>query len=234
MIPVSCTRQEKVKPTKNVILMVPDGVSTSVLSLVRWYNQQKSPQNVTATLATDPYLCGMVRQSCSDSPIPASPAAMTSFMTGYKVQGSNMSVYPSKNEGQDLVNVNADSTWQPLATVMEAAKILGHKSTGLVVTVTATHATPGATTAHTVSRSEHHDIIRQMASNRVDVIFGGGVDYMDDDVKSILEDNGITYIEKMFLRSGLWGRLLYGRCSPARIWLSTWTGILLRSRLFVK
>lgn len=196
MIPVSCTRQEKVKPTKNVILMVPDGVSTSVLSLVRWYNQQKSPQNVTPTLATDPYLCGMVRQSCSDSPIPASPAAMTSFMTGYKVQGSNMSVYPSKNEGQDLVNVNADSTWQPLATVMEAAKILGHKSTGLVVTVTATHATPGATTAHTVSRSEHHDIIRQMASNRVDVIFGGGVDYMDDDVKSILEDNGITYIEK--------------------------------------
>lgn len=196
MIPVSCTQQEKVKPTKNVILMVPDGVSTSVLSLVRWYNQQKSPQNVTATLATDPYLCGMVRQSCSDSPIPASPAAMTSFMTGYKVQGSNMSVYPSKNEGQDLVNVNADSTWQPLATVMEAAKILGHKSTGLVVTVTATHATPGATTAHTVSRSEHHDIIRQMASNRVDVIFGGGVDYMDDDVKSILEDNGITYIEK--------------------------------------
>ena len=196
MIPVSCTRQEKVKPTKNVILMVPDGVSTSVLSLVRWYNQQKSPQNVTATLATDPYLCGMVRQSCSDSPIPASPAAMTSFMTGYKVQGSNMSVYPSKNEGQDLVNVNADSTWQPLATVMEAAKILGHKSTGLVVTVTATHATPGATTAHTVSRSEHHDIIRQMASNRVDVIFGGGVDYMDDDVKSRLEDNGITYIEK--------------------------------------
>ena len=196
MIPVSCTRQEKVKPTKNVILMVPDGVSTSVLSLVRWYNQQKSPQNVTATLATDPYLCGMVRQSCSDSPIPASPAAMTSFMTGYKVQGSNMSVYPSKNEGQDLVNVNADSTWQPLATVMEAAKILGHKSTGLVVTVTATHATPGATTAHTVSRSEHRDIIRQMASNRVDVIFGGGVDYMDDDVKSILEDNGITYIEK--------------------------------------
>ena len=196
MIPVSCTRQEKVKPTKNVILMVPDGVSTSVLSLVRWYNQQKSPQNVSATLATDPYLCGMVRQSCSDSPVPASPAAMTSFMTGYKVQGSNMSVYPSKNEGQDLVNVNADSTWQPLATVMEAAKILGHKSTGLVVTVTATHATPGATTAHTVSRSEHHDIIRQMASNRVDVIFGGGVDYMDDDVKSILEDNGITYIEK--------------------------------------
>lgn len=196
MIPVSCTRQEKVKPTKNVILMVPDGVSTSVLSLVRWYNQQKSPQNVTATLATDPYLCGMVRQSCSDSPVPASPAAMTSFMTGYKVQGSNMSVYPSKNEGQDLVNVNADSTWQPLATVMEAAKILGHKSTGLVVTVTATHATPGATTAHTVSRNEHHDIIRQMASNRVDVIFGGGVDYMDDDVKSILEDNDITYIEK--------------------------------------
>ena len=138
MIPVSCTRQDKVKPTKNVILMIPDGTSTSVLSVVRWYRQHQNPQNGTVTLATDPYLCGLVRQNCSDSPIAASPAAMTSFMTGYKVQGSNLSVYPARNEGQDLVNVNADSTWQPLSTVMEAAKILGHKSTGLVVTVIAT------------------------------------------------------------------------------------------------
>lgn len=196
MIPVSCTRQDKVKPTKNVILMIPDGTSTSVLSVVRWYRQHQNPQNGTVTLATDPYLCGLVRQNCSDSPIAASPAAMTSFMTGYKVQGSNLSVYPARNEGQDLVNVNADSTWQPLSTVMEAAKILGHKSTGLVVTVIATHATPGATTAHTVSRSDNYNIIRQMVSNRVDVLFGGGVNYIDDDVKSILDDNGISYIEK--------------------------------------
>ena len=92
MIPVSCTRQDKVKPTKNVILMIPDGTSTSVLSVVRWYRQHQNPQNGTVTLATDPYLCGLVRQNCSDSPIAASPAAMTSFMTGYKVQGPNLSV----------------------------------------------------------------------------------------------------------------------------------------------
>ncbi len=192
-----CDRNNgEIKPVKNVILLIPDGTSTSVLSVVRWFRECQNPQESTARLASDPYLCGLVRQACSDAPVAASPAAMTSFMTGYRVQNSNLSVYPAGNEGQDLFNVNADSTWQPLATVMEAAKILGHKSTGLVVTVTATHATPAATSSHVVSRSDNFNIIRQMASNGVDVVFGGGCKYVDEDVKSIFKDKGINYIEK--------------------------------------
>lgn len=194
-VTVSCTRKQDIKPTRNVILMIPDGTSTSVLGVVRWMKEYRAPQNGGASLSFDPYICGLVRQYCSDAPVIESSAAMTSFMTGYRVQGPTIGIYPGKNEGQDIVNVNPDSTWQPLATVFEAAKILENKSLGLVVTVKASHATPAGTSSHVVSRNDDYNIIRQMASNRVDLVFGGGTKYMSDDVKDILSDNGINYVE---------------------------------------
>lgn len=191
-----CADKDEIKPTKNVILMIPDGTSTSVLSVVRWFREYQNPQNGAASLATDPYICGLVRQYCSDAPVAASPAAMTSFMTGYRVQGNNLGLYPKSHGSQDIVAINPDSTYQPLATVLEAAKILKHKSTGYVVTVRASHATPAGTASHVVSRNDDFNIMRQISSNGVDVVFGGGCQFMDEDVKGILEDKGIRYIEK--------------------------------------
>lgn len=192
----SCGGKDEIKPTKNVILMIPDGTSTSVLSVVRWYRQHTGTPAEEVALASDPYMCAYVRQYCSDAPVAASPAAITSFMTGYRVQASNLGIYPKPHEGEDLVKVNPDSTYQPLATVLEGAKILKGKATGLVVTVKASHATPAGTASHVVSRNDDYNIIRQMASNRIDVVFGGGTKYMTDDVRSILADNDIKYIEK--------------------------------------
>lgn len=193
---VSCSDKSEIKPTKNIILMIPDGTSTSVLSVVRWYREYQNPQNGEARLATDPYICGLVRQNCSDAPVAASPAAMTSYMTGYRVQANNLGIYPANHGKQDLVAVNPDSTWQPLATVLEAAKILKHKSTGYVVTVRAGHATPAGTASHVVSRNDDFNIMRQISSNAVDVVFGGGCQFVDEGVRTILNDKGIKYIEK--------------------------------------
>lgn len=192
----NCQEGKKVKPTKNLILMIPDGTSTSTLSVLRWYREYLNPQDCKATLSIDPYICGLVRQYCSDAPVIESSAAMTSFMTGYRVQGPNICVYPKPHPGQDLLKVSPDSTWQPLATVLEGAKILANKATGLVVTVKATHATPAGTYAHVVSRYDDFNIVRQMASNGVDLVFGGGTAYVDDDVRDILKDKGTQYIEK--------------------------------------
>ncbi|MGN1210513.1 MAG: alkaline phosphatase [Candidatus Cryptobacteroides sp.] len=197
IIPVSCTSCHKtdVKPVRNIILMIPDGTSSGILSLLRWYRQQQDPESDPA-LATDPYICGMMRQYCSDAPIIESSAAITSYMTGYRVQGPNIGVYPASNPGQDLVHVCPDSCWQPLATVMEAAKILKHKSTGLVFTVYPAHATPAGTSAHVVKRSDTRTILEQMASNGIDVVIGGGAKYMTEPVKRILEDSGIAYQDR--------------------------------------
>ena len=192
---MACCRQGEVKPVKNIILMIPDGTSTAVLALQRWYYEHLDPQECQASLSFDPYICALVRNHCSNSPMPESSASMSAFMTGQLVQGPNLCIYPAPCPEQDLVRVNPDSTYQPLATVMDAARILGGKSIGAVVTVDVTHATPAGTIGHAVSRNSRRIIIDQLASGRMDVLFGGGYKRMNDGVKAILADNGVEYIE---------------------------------------
>ena len=55
------------KPIKNVIVMIPDGTSTSLLSCARWYQTYLDSTNTTLNI--DPYLCGLVRTHSSDAPI---------------------------------------------------------------------------------------------------------------------------------------------------------------------
>lgn len=192
---MACCRQGEVKPVKNIILMIPDGTSTAVLALQRWYYEHLDPQECQASLSFDPYICALVRNHCSNSPMPESSASMSAYMTGQLVQGPNLCIYPAPCPEQDLVRVNPDSTYQPLATVMDAARILGGKSIGAVVTVDVTHATPAGTIGHSVSRNSRRIIIDQLASGRMDVLFGGGYKRMNDGVKAILADNGVEYIE---------------------------------------
>lgn len=192
---MACCRQGEVKPVKNIILMIPDGTSTAVLALQRWYYEHLDPQECQASLSFDPYICALVRNHCSNSPMPESSASMSAYMTGQLVQGPNLCIYPAPCPEQDLVRVNPDSTYQPLATVMDAARILGGKSIGAVVTVDVTHATPAGTIGHAVSRNSRRIIIDQLASGRMDVLFGGGYKRMNDGVKAILADNGVEYIE---------------------------------------
>ncbi len=192
---LACCRQGEVKPVKNIILMIPDGTSTAVLALQRWYYEHLDPQECQAALSFDPYYCGLVRNHCSNSPMPESSASMSAYMTGQIVQGPNLCIYPAPSPGQDLVKVNPDSTYQPLATVMDAARMLRGKSLGAVVTVDVTHATPAGTIGHAVSRNSRKIIIDQLASGRMDVLFGGGFKRMKDGAQEILADNGIEYIE---------------------------------------
>ena len=55
------------KPIKNVILLITDGTSTSLLSCARWY--QTYMDSTQTTLNIDPYVCGLVRTHSSDAPI---------------------------------------------------------------------------------------------------------------------------------------------------------------------
>ena len=168
---LACCRQGEVKPVKNIILMIPDGTSTAVLALQRWYYEHLDPQECQASLSFDPYICGLVRNHCSNSPMPESSASMSAYMTGHLVQGPNLCVYPVSTPEKDLIKVNPDSALQPLATVMEAAGILRGKAIGAAVTVDVTHATPAGTISHSASRNSRRTIIDQLASGRMDVRF---------------------------------------------------------------
>ena len=175
------------KPVKNVILMIPDGTSTSLLSAARWY--QTYLDSTQTTLNIDPYICGLVRTHSSDAPIGDSAPTTSCYVSGQPSQTGFISTYPVATD-HDLVPVDAARAYQPLATVLEAAKILQHKSTGLVFTCEFPHATPADCSAHTYKRSKYGMIAPQMAHNHLDVVMGGGVQYLTENLQNDLKETG--------------------------------------------
>lgn len=175
------------KPIKNVILMIPDGTSTSLLSAARWY--QTYLDSTQTTLNIDPYLCGLVRTHSSDAPIGDSAPTTSCYVTGMPSQTGFVATYPVSTD-HDLVPVDANRAYQPLATVLEAAKILKNKSTGLVFTCEFPHATPADCSAHSYKRGRYSVIAPQMVHNHLDVVMGGGVSYLKDDYQKDLKNAG--------------------------------------------
>ena len=183
---VACNKNEK--QTKNLIVMIPDGTSTSVLPVTRWYKfTQDSTQNF---LHLDSLITGMVRSYQSNAAVSASPAAMSAYMTGYLHTSSNIAVHP-KPSSQDMFYVDPSKPYQPLVTVFEAAK-LNNKSVGTVTTVSFNHATPAATMSHTSTRNEMSEIAYQMASQNMDIVVGSGTMYVDEHLKNILKEKKIA------------------------------------------
>ena len=188
----SCSRSsDEIRPTGNVILMIPDGTSTSVLACSRWYKQVLGEEPV---LAVDENMCGLIRSFMSDAPISGSAGAMSAYMTGQLQQSANICIYPKAHPEDDFVEIDTTRFCHPLMTVMEAAKLQG-KATGIVVTVEYPHATPAATSSHSYSRNDYPAIGAQMAAFGHDVLFGGGLNFASPTVRANLENNGTTLIE---------------------------------------
>ncbi|GAE28054.1 alkaline phosphatase [Halalkalibacter wakoensis JCM 9140] len=137
------------EPVKNVILMIPDGFSTSYVTSYRIFKGEP--------LLFDSLLVGMMKTSSADSWVTDSAAAATAMSTGIKT-----------NNG--MIGVSAEGNAQK--SILEAAKENG-KATGLVTTVAVTDATPAAFGAHVPSRKDETNIAKQLI-NHVDVLLGGG------------------------------------------------------------
>ena len=163
------------QPVKNVIVMIPDGTSTSLLSAARWYQIYQDPSQ--KNLNIDPFLKGLVGTHSSDAPIGDSAPTTSCYMTGQPTQTSFVSTYPVATD-HDVVPVDAARAYQPLATLLEASKQIHHKATGLVFTCEFPHATPADCAAHSYKRSKYDVIAPQMVHNLVDVVIGGGVSYL--------------------------------------------------------
>jgi Alkaline phosphatase len=180
-----------VRPVKNVIVMIPDGTSIGVVSAARWY---KYYNGAGAVLNIDPYICGTVKTHSSNAPIGDSAPTTSAYMTGMPQQTANVSIYPLADPANDLIEVDPTMAYQPLATILEAVKIEKNKAVGLVVTCEFPHATPADCSAHYPRRSNYNVISSQMAYQNLDVMFGGGVSIITDDIKNHFVDKGITYL----------------------------------------
>ncbi len=183
---------EKVKPSKNVILMLSDGTSTSLLAATRWYKRYMH-DTLDLPLALDPYICGLVQSRLSNSVIPDSAPGMSGYTCGVPSQAGNISIYPAPSH--DVLPTDPEKAYQPAATVLEAARTLKNKSTGIVVTTIFPHATPAATAAHGAVRGRYSDLARQMASQDLNVMFGGGHGILDDEMRGVIKSAGATLIE---------------------------------------
>ncbi len=175
------------KPIKNVIVMIPDGTSTSLLSAARWYQIYQDPSQ--KNLNIDPFIKGLLGTHSSDAPIGDSAPTTSCYMTGQPSQTSFVSTYPVKTD-HDIVPVDAARAYQPLATLLEASKQIYHKATGLVFTCEFPHATPADCAAHSYRRSNYKIIAPQMVYNQVDVVIGGGVKYLLPEYQQFLKDHG--------------------------------------------
>lgn len=187
-------RTTEVRPSKNVIFMLTDGTSEGALAAARWYERYMTG-DMSFNLALDQYICGLVQTHESDCPITCSAPGMSAYMTGVPGRIGNVSMYPLPHPEHDFYPVDPDRAGQPAATVLEAARYLKGKSTGLVCTVTFPHATPAAASAHYPYRWDYHRIALQQSCEGLDLVFGSGTDVLTDEMRAMIASTGATLIE---------------------------------------
>ena len=151
---------------KNIILMIPDGMSMPATTLARFMrpdNPSDAEEDWTFTgqignLELDNHFQARMRTAWAGGPITDSAPAGTAMATGRK----------SNN-----LRVGLDQNDDPRANVMQAARSIG-KSTGLVMTSEFMHATPAAFASHDVARFNYETLARQILGNRPNVVLGTG------------------------------------------------------------
>ncbi len=192
---------------KNVIVLIPDGQSTSIQTLGRWFRGEPLAldQMGAGTMAT-----WMVNSITTDS----APAA-TAMATGYKSTDKFISVGPIEATAlttyqlpDGIPGTTDDEQWnwfsyRPLATVLEGAKSRG-KATGLISTSRITHATPAGYGAHVDSRSFENDIAEQLVYQNLDVVFGGGLDRLLPKELTGSREDGENLLEVLKARGYQW------------------------------
>jgi alkaline phosphatase len=145
--------QQNNKP-QNIILLIGDGMGTNYVSAS------------VLSMNNDPFrkfpVVGLSVTCDADRLVTESAAAATAIATGYRTNKGHLSVDPK--------------TKKPMTTLFEVAEKIG-KSTGVVVTSTVTHATPGAFLSHIADRSKENEIALQYSQTDVDVVIGGGLKF---------------------------------------------------------
>ena len=168
------------KEIRNVILLIPDGCNSNVVTLARWFNDNRP-------LVADEILTGMAKTYWAGGPVTDSAPAGTAMATGYKVSDGTIGVYPKERTMPGLEPVKPEDVFKPIASVLEGAKLKG-LSTGLVATINAQHATPASFSAHWSNRNDFEKIGEQQVYQDMDVVLASGSDYLRGALRADRED----------------------------------------------
>lgn len=153
---VSAAPATTAKTAKNVIMLIPDGMSVGATTLARYMLEDN--EKGTQKLYMDGYVTGLSTTTWAGGPITDSAPGGTALAVGKKsVTGA----------------LGVDQNLKPRASVLEAAQKQG-KATGLIATSEFMHATPAAFSAHEEARGSYANITEQMLNQGIDVILGAG------------------------------------------------------------
>jgi alkaline phosphatase len=152
LIAVSYLNAQNLKP-KNIIILIGDGMGINYVG-ASVLQDSNSPFKEFTTI-------GLSITCSADKLITDSAAGATAIATGYLTNNKYVSV---------------DTLGNHLYTIFELAEKLG-LSTGLVVTSSVSHATPGAFVGHTNDRNDQVLIASQMIDHNIDIVIGGGLKY---------------------------------------------------------
>lgn len=181
---------EKVKPVKNIILLISDGTSWSVASSARWL--QRYRDSLKTNLNIDPWVCGSIVTCNSDAPIGDSAPTTSCYMTGHRSRAGYVATYPPDKGKANIGYVDPSHAYAPMATLLEAGKQILGKSAGLVFTCQFPHATPADCSAHYYNRNASAIIADQMVHNNLDVVIGGGNRYLNADNEAFLKKQEVA------------------------------------------
>lgn len=177
---IAFAKEKDYGSAKNVILMIPDGMSVETYTGARWLQKDHN-------LTLDSMVTGSVRVNNSNTPIADSAPAGSSMATGKKTQSPFISCYPAEGGMPGAETVDATKAYMPLATVLEGAKRSG-KSTGIVSTSNVQHATPAVFSSHHPNRNEYETLGEQQVYQDMDVVLGAGSAYLDASKRKDKED----------------------------------------------
>jgi len=167
MIPVSAAALPGIfSRKKSVILIVPDGCSVAM-----WATLRAVTVDTKGMLNVDKLpVQSRCRTYSADAMITDSAAASTAFACGKKTRNGVL--------GMNAVTVRGDSlSGDPVESILEKAEKAGY-ATGIVTTASVWHATPAAFYSHRADRNWYGLIAGDLSGKGIDVILGGGREYM--------------------------------------------------------
>lgn len=153
---------------KNIILLIGDGMAVPQISAgLYWKGVGKSVWEQFG-------IVGFHKSHSHDEKVTDSAAGATAFSCGNKTNNGAIGVLPPNNE--------------PCRTILEELDAQGW-ATGMVVTCSATHATPASFIAHQDIRAFTESIAKDYLNTALDCFVGGGSGYFDDrpDKKNLLD-----------------------------------------------
>ncbi|MBB3112423.1 alkaline phosphatase [Paenibacillus phyllosphaerae] len=174
------TVQSQENQAKNVIMIIPDGMSLPATTIARY--MLDGNENGQTKLNMSNYYVGRVKTTWAGGPITDSAPAGTAYAVGHKSTSGALGV---------------DATLTPKATVLEAAQQAG-KSVGLIATSEFMHATPAAFSAHDKARGNYAAIAEQMLNQNIDVLLGTGATKVPAatlDILATVEAKGYTVVD---------------------------------------